>query len=235
MSMRPEQPNTGRAASSGFNLDMRHATLAWTSGLAVLALGTWLVCPRGDCGLNAIDQFGLGLAHDLRGETLDRVMRGVTRLGSLALLLPLAVLATWFLVRRGLRKEAGFVLLAFLGSSGLSHLTKLWVMRPRPDLYLAGTLMPGDWSFPSAHTMQITAASVALFLVAGRRRAVPLGILLAIAVLLVGLSRIYLQVHFPSDVLAGFLAGAFWTIGLHALLFSRPAQTGRNNVTGDTA
>jgi membrane-associated phospholipid phosphatase len=50
----------------------------------------------------------------------------------------------------------------------------------------------------------------------------------------VGLSRIYLQVHFPSDVLAGLLAGAFWVFGLHALMFPRPARCGQNTATGDT-
>jgi hypothetical protein len=82
------------------------------------------------------------------------------------------------------------------------------------------TAMPADWSYPSCHAMQITALAVAVVFVAPRQRAlwaVPLGS----AVLLVGLSRIYLQVHFPSDVLAGTLAAAFWVGGLHVLMFGR--------------
>jgi membrane-associated phospholipid phosphatase len=228
-----------RAATSGLNLRMHQAALFWSLSLAVLALGAWLVCPRGECALSAFDRFGLGLAHDLannqRGVTLDRLMQAVTWLGSLALLLPLAAVAAWLLVRRGRRNEAGFVLLALIGASVLSHLTKLWVMRPRPDLYLTDSLMPLDWSYPSAHSMQITALALALFLVAGRRRAVPLAVILVIAVLLVGLSRIYLQVHFPSDVLVGLLAGAFWVFGLHALMFSRPAKFDKDGVTGGTS
>jgi len=54
-------------------------------------------------------------------------------------------------------------------------------------------------------------------------------------VLLVGFSRIYLQVHFPSDVLAGLFAGAFWVIGLHALLFSRRVQVDQGKATEGTA
>lgn len=224
-----------RVAASGLNTHMRQAVLFWALSLAVLALGAWLVCQRGECTLNAFDRFGLGLAHDLRGVTLDRLMQAVTWLGSLALLLPLAVMAAWFLVRRGRRNEAGFVLLGLLGSSVLSHLTKLWVMRPRPDLFLTGYLMPGDWSYPSAHSMQITAVALALFLVAGRRWVVPLAVMLVMAMLLVGLSRIYLQVHFPSDVLAGLFAGAFWVLGLHALMFSQPAKSGKDNATTGTS
>jgi undecaprenyl-diphosphatase len=58
---------------------------------------------------------------------------------------------------------------------------------------------------------------------------------LVVLVVLVGLSRIYLQVHFPSDVLAGLLAGAFWVSGLHALMFSRPTGYGQDKATGGTA
>jgi len=53
--------------------------------------------------------------------------------------------------------------------------------------------------------------------------------------LLVGLSRIYLQVHFPSDVLAGLLAGTFWVLGLHALMFPRSARYGLATASGNTA
>jgi undecaprenyl-diphosphatase len=203
---------------------MRQVFVAWGLCLGVLASGALLVCPGGECVLNDFDRYGLGLAHDLRGETLDPLMWGITWLGSLALLFPLVALLAWSLFQRQRRDAAAFVLLALLGSTALSHLAKLGLMRPRPDLYWAGTVLPGDWSFPSAHTMQISAVAVALLLVAGRRR--PLfAAALAIAVLLVGLSRIYLQVHFPSDVLAGLVAGACWVFGLHALWFSKRAKS----------
>lgn len=214
---------------------MRRVFVAWTLCLAILAGGALLVCPGGHCVLSNFDYVGLSLAHDLRGVTIDRLMLGITWLGSLALLLPLAVLLAWVFFSRGRRHEAGFLLLALLGSSGLSHLTKLWLMRPRPDLYLTASSMPSDWSYPSAHSMQISAAVLALFLVAGRHRAVPLAVMLLIVVLLVGLSRIYLQVHFPSDVVVGLFAGAFWVLGLHALMFSHPARYGQDKATGGTA
>jgi undecaprenyl-diphosphatase len=58
--------------------------------------------------------------------------------------------------------------------------------------------------------------------------------LLAALAVSVGLSRIYLQVHFPSDVLAGILAGMFWVFGLHALMFRQPARYRQNTASGDT-
>ncbi len=200
-------------------------TLLWTLSLAILAAGAWLICPQGQCATTAIDHACLGLAHDLRGARLDRWMPALTWLGSLAVLLPVTALAALVLWRGRHRRAAGFIMLALLGASALSHLVKLAVMRPRPDLLPVWTDMPTDWSYPSAHTMQITALAVAVVFVAARRRALwvlPLGS----AVLLVGLSRIYLQVHFPSDVLAGTLAAALWVGGLHVLMFGRSSAPG---------
>jgi undecaprenyl-diphosphatase len=208
-------------------------TLFWTLSLAILVAGAWLVCPQGQCATTAFDHAGLGVAHDLRGASLDRWMPALTWLGSLAVLLPVTALAALVLWRGRHRRAAGFLMLALLGASALSHLVKLAVMRPRPDLFPVWTSMPADWSYPSAHAMQITAAAVAMTLVTKRQHAlwaVPLGI-----VMLVGLSRIYLQVHFPSDVLAGTLAAALWVGGLHVLMFGRSSAHGSRHLNGGMA
>jgi undecaprenyl-diphosphatase len=185
-----------------------------------------------------LDRAGLGLAHQLRNTTLDGLMAIITHFGSIWLLLPLAsVGAVWLWFRR-LRMESGFLLLALLGATVLAQLAKLWVARPRPDLYAISLPMPADLSFPSAHSMQVAALGMAMFLIITRQRVgwrVPLALGLSALVLLVGLSRIYLQVHFPSDVLAGLFAGAFWVLGLHALMFSQPANSGKDNATGAKA
>lgn len=203
---------------------MRRVVLLWLSSVAVLAAGALAVCPDGQCAVGDFDRGGLGLAHALRSGWLDAMMQGVSWLGSLILLLPLTAALAWLLLHGQRRREAGFLLLALLGSSALGHVFKLWVARPRPDLFPAWLDMPGDWSFPSAHAMQATAAALAWLLVARHAHAF-WAILLGLAVLLVGLSRIYLQVHFPSDVVAGSLAAALWVAGLHALLL-RPAAGG---------
>ncbi len=216
----------------------RHAILYWLLGAACLAAGAWLVCPAGQCRVPGLDLAGLGLAHQLRNTTLDGLMASVTHFGSIWLLLPLAGAGAVWLWLRKRRMDSGFLLLALLGATALAQLTKLWVARPRPDLYAILQPMPADLSFPSAHSMQVTALGTALFLLLTRQRAelrVPLAMLLAALVVSVGLSRIYLQVHFPSDVLAGLLAGTFWVLGLHALMFSRPAKLCEGAATGGTA
>ena len=213
-------------------------TLLWSLGLAVLAAGAWLVCPQQQCAMVAVDDAGLRLAQDMRSATLDRWMQGITWLGSLAVLLPLTAITALALLRLRRRPEAVFLVMAVLGASALSHLVKLGVMRPRPDLFPVWTSMPADWSYPSAHAMQITALAVAVFFIIRQRRLqlprwiIPLAIPLGGIVLLVGASRIYLQVHFPTDVIAGVLAAALWVGGLHTLLFGRSSGHEHSQITG---
>lgn len=196
--------------------------LPWLLALAVLAAGARWVCPDGACAVTTLDRAGLALAVGWRDPALDWAMTAVTWLGSLFLLLPLAAWLAWRLAHAGRAGEGGFLLAALLGAAALAHAAKLWVARPRPELFPAWVSMPIDWSYPSAHAMQATALALALALVAGR--SAPAWVLpLLLAVLLVGLSRIYLQVHYPSDVLAGTLAAALWVLGLHALMVPRPA------------
>jgi undecaprenyl-diphosphatase len=191
----------------------------WLSGLLLLVVGAWLLCPQDQCAPNAFDRTGLTLAQDWRSAALDPWMRGFTWAGSLLALLPLAMLAMGRLFWLKRRLEAGFVLLSLCGASVLAHLTKLAVARPRPDLFTNAVAMPADWSYPSAHAMQITALTVAWLLVARRGRW-PWALAVIPALALVGLSRVYLQVHYPSDVLVGTLAAALWVLGLHQLLFA---------------
>lgn len=205
---------------------MQRVVVLWVLSALVLAGGALLVYGDGCCAVTAFDRAGLGAAHDMRNQSLDRLMAGVTWLGSLALLLPLAGLKAWHLFRAGRRRESAFILLALLSASALGHLVKLWVARPRPELFAAGLPMPEDWSYPSAHAMQVTAAALAWFLVSTRRQAI-WAVALGLVVTGVGLSRIYLQVHFPSDVIAGTLASASWVGGLYALMFRRASSLGQ--------
>ncbi len=196
---------------------MLKVVIFWSLSLAVLLGGVLPVCPDGHCIVPGFDRSGLGLAHALRSAWLDRLMPAVTWFGSLVLLLPLTGWVAWRLFRDGRRRAAGFVTLALLGASALGHLVKLGVARPRPDLF-AWVAMPESWSYPSSHAMQVTAVALALILVVGRRLWIAP---LLFVVLLVGASRVYLQVHFPSDVIAGTLAAALWVGGLHALIARR--------------
>jgi undecaprenyl-diphosphatase len=142
-------------------------------------------------------------------------IRGVTSLGGVAVLvgLNLAVAAT-FIAKRKYRTLA-FVLASVLGGLILSMMLKAWFERPRPQI-VPHLCSVTDSSFPSGHSMM----SAVVYLTLGevlaaraRRRRFKL-MLLSMALLLtalVGCSRVFLGVHYPSDVLAGWTAGLVWT------------------------
>lgn len=96
----------------------------------------------------------------------------------------------------------------------LVNLTKMALGRPRPEtggeFYQMLTLDPHYHSLPSGHTAEITGSCVALALWLGRRRT---SLFLGLVVAMVGFSRIYLNMHYPTDVFFGWLFGAFagWT------------------------
>ncbi len=160
------------------------------------------------------DFAGLAMADAARAPWLDSFFLAITWLGSLAVLLPLALLVWW---QQGDRK-AGFVALALISSSALVHAVKLIAVRPRPEFFPPLIEMPGDASFPSAHAMQATAFALAWLMQPGKSPGIVESAILLSVVALVGMSRLYLQVHFPSDVVVGVIFATLWVLFLRKLL-----------------
>lgn len=105
------------------------------------------------------------------------------------------------------------------GERGLNLAGKYFFARPRPHLF--PQLAPEhDFSFPSGHTMASLALVLGLFwLLEGDPKASRLALLLGLPWALgVALSRLYLQVHYPSDVLAGWALTLAWFFGLRLIL-----------------
>ena len=168
------------------------------------------------------DYLLLSLAHEHRSFRLDRFFELLTWVGSLFILIPITVLISGVLVRNGRAVEGWLLAISLLGIALFCRLAKLWFARPRPDLFPVIGKVPLDASYPSAHTAQIVAFVVVLCWILKPER---LGFfydpLIGTALLLaflVALSRIYLQVHYPTDVLSGALLGLFWVLGLLNLL-----------------
>lgn len=159
------------------------------------------------------DLYLLKLAQAHRQPALTLVMRFLTTLGSFAMLLPLAAFGILLLARKGAHSQAFLLGLALAGGWSIDELLKWGFRRTRPDV--ARLIDVSGYSFPSGHAMVATAfyGMVAYVLVrrlppGTLRRIVPA--LSALLVLGIGLSRIYLGAHYPTDVLGGFLAGALW-------------------------
>ena len=106
------------------------------------------------------------------------------------------------------------VLLVVAGSQGLNSLLKLGFHRPRPDLVPHGMIVYHA-SFPSGHAMVSASVYLTLGVLLARiqkyrfQAALIMGTAILVTVL-VGISRVYLAVHWPSDVLAGWIAGSIW-------------------------
>ncbi len=143
-------------------------------------------------------------------------MVDVTALGGGTVLTTLVVLTLGLLALRRLWLTAGLVLAATWAGSVLAAQAKLLFARPRPALVDHLVEVRG-LSFPSGHAtnsaiIYLTLALLISQIVTGRRTR---GYIIAVAVLLtgaVGISRVYLGVHWPSDVLAGWSIGSCWAL-----------------------
>lgn len=147
---------------------------------------------------------------------LESAVRDVTALGGTVVLTIVAVGAVAFLSLSGKRGAALFVAAAVVGAVALSFVIKAGIERPRPDLVPHGTAVYTA-SFPSGHATGAAAtyltlgALLARFQPRQRLKLFIIGYAVALT-LLIGLSRVYLGVHWPSDVLAGWTLGASWAL-----------------------
>jgi undecaprenyl-diphosphatase len=159
------------------------------------------------------DEIRLGL-HGLASPGLTRVMIALSLYGGPRGLVPLGLMLALVFLYRKWRRGALLVLITMAGAGLLNLLLKYVFARPRPTAYFDYPL-PSSNSFPSGHAFFAASFFGGLAaLVTGRiqSRALRAAVWVTAAVLslLVGLSRVYLGVHYPSDVLAGFAAAIIW-------------------------
>lgn len=151
---------------------------------------------------------------------MDLFFYYITWLGSILVLFPAAV-ALVVLMRRVLQLSDSILLLGgVLGATLIAHIMKLLISRPRPAMSQDMLVeMPSDFSFPSAHTAQAVSFFFSVAIVASRevglQSAVSIWTMSGLTMLLVGYSRIYLKVHYLSDVVMGAVLGIFWVLFLN--------------------
>jgi len=145
---------------------------------------------------------------------VEESFRDFTGVGGVAVLGLLTAATLGYLWLQGMRRAALYVLLAIGGGLLVSLALKAGFHRPRPDLISHGSMVYTA-SFPSGHSMLsaiVYLTGGAMLALVHRRRAVRLYILgcAVLATVLVGVSRVYLGVHWPTDVVAGWAGGAAW-------------------------
>ncbi|MBK4737300.1 phosphatase PAP2 family protein [Noviherbaspirillum pedocola] len=167
------------------------------------------------------DRPTLLFVHSHASRQLDVVMLVVTWLGSRYILFPLdALLIVVFLLRQNRKSAAPFLVAAVLGAALLDFIAKHVFARIRPHLW--DSIAPElTYSFPSGHAINsITMVAAIIFICRNKQWRTLIAIFGACYVLFVAMSRLYLGVHYPSDILGGWLVSLAW-VNLLTVAFKR--------------
>ena len=192
---------------------LRRVRLGLAVGFSALCLlGTISARVATQDPLTRFDQSVLETLHRDSSPTGVAVATFVSRLGSPMMMTMLAFAGALLLAGLGEWIVLGGWAAAFAGASLIDHWLKLTIHRPRP-VYAAALIHNSSWSFPSGHAMGSLVgygmlAYVLMLLARGKRdtqRWIAIGA--AALILAIGLSRLYLGVHYFSDVVGGYAAG----------------------------
>jgi undecaprenyl-diphosphatase len=188
------------------------------AGIAVAGIATWFFGEISETVMagktQAFDEAVLKFLAAHRTKVLDSAMLEITALGTGTVVLMIVGVSALFLSLTRHRYSALLLLVATGGGIALNLILKLFFDRPRPTVVVWGTNAVSS-SFPSGHAMSATIVYSTVAYLAARltkrrwARWVVMS-LAAITVVLISTSRLYLGVHYPSDVLAGAVIGLAW-------------------------
>lgn len=214
----PAQPGTPEEAPRILPLKaLLIYTLAGALFCVLATLGfVWLAAGVLSDRFVVFDERALLWMRSYWGPALDQVMLFFTALGDTLVLSVMIGWAALALLRRGRWIDAAGLVVAGGGAGIVNQLLKALYQRVRPDLF-EGPFSLTSYSFPSGHAMGAIACYGMLAFVAIRllrRPAHRIAVFLAAVLLVIGVgcSRVYFGVHFPTDVLGGFIAGLTWVV-----------------------
>lgn len=155
-------------------------------------------------------------ADPIGPQWVEIMFRDLTSLGSHAVLAAFVLIAAGFLLVNGRRAAALLVALSATGGALLSAFLKWLYGRPRPDL-VAHLAEVSSASFPSGHAMlaaviYLTLGALLASVLPQQRLRIYVFVVAFALTIVVGVSRVYLGVHWPTDVLAGWCVGAAWAM-----------------------
>jgi len=165
-----------------------------------------------------LDAWVLEAIHAYANPTLDRLMIVITTFGSTLVIIAITLVIMSFLAWRGRWRQLVMFGLIAIGATGMNAILKQIFQRSRPSFWQA-LVVEKSYSFPSGHAMAssalVFAVIVILWRTKWRRPAIIAGCVYAG---LVGLSRLYLGVHFPTDILAAWCVSLAWALIVYRYL-----------------
>jgi undecaprenyl-diphosphatase len=182
------------------------------AGAIVLALGVFLARFLLWDWLLPFEESCLLTLKSWANPTLDRLMVALSWTAQGEITIPILIGVGAILVYRDEAVAALVLAIALGGSWLLNSIFKSLFRRKRPDLW-ASSKRPMDYSYPSGHSMSAISFYGLLAAVLTHSLSLPLGLTATLATALtlgVGFSRMYLGVHWPTDVLSGWIAGGIW-------------------------
>lgn len=156
--------------------------------------------------------------HSTANPQLDVVVTMLTKLGVFWGVFPIATVTALVLFNRRRWRSLTYLIVTLLGSIIINRTAKVLLHRVRPHLW-ESPAPEFDYGFPSGHAMSsMTFVAVLVILTWGSRWRWLVLIVGAIFVLVIGWTRLYLGVHYPSDILAGWMVSVGWAIGVSLII-----------------
>ncbi|MEA5535165.1 phosphatase PAP2 family protein [Crocosphaera sp. XPORK-15E] len=175
------------------------------------------------------DIFILLKIHATNQPFLDEIAKNITKLGNFEGIIGLLISIILLLIYQKKRRYIAYLIITILGNTILNIMTKIFFHRMRPYLWESSYYRPQDFSFPSGHAMgSMTLVIALLILTWGTPWRSLVGILGGLFVLVIAWTRLYLGVHFPSDILGGWILAIPWTIGMSLLFDLRQLKWNQN-------
>jgi undecaprenyl-diphosphatase len=145
--------------------------------------------------------------HLYATPALTAIMRVFTFIGTSGFFAMVGALVVWWLIKAGCAAAAIWFIAVQISANLILKILQFAFHRARPEPFF-GLSSPETYSFPSGHAMLSTVFYLSLATLLTRKTSIRIAA--ALLAFFIGLSRIYLGVHYPTDVLAGFAAAAFW-------------------------
>ena len=167
--------------------------------------------------------------HTTAQPQLDVFAATLTKFGVFWGVFPVATVVLLILFRQRRWRSLAYLITTLLGSIVINRTAKVLLHRVRPHLW-ESPAPEFDYGFPSGHAMSsMTLVAALVILTWDSRWRLPVLVVGGLFVLAIGWTRLYLGVHYPSDILAGWMASVGWAVGVSLLLRLHPTKRHSKN------